>query len=319
MQKTRTQTLSSTERALMAYLDDMLRESTAEPELVVPVVAPPPPVVVAPSPVVSAPVPAPVATAPVAVKPAVIPVAEPVPAKPVVRVSAPVEHSVRVDAPMIEIPLPRIEVPVPAVVVAPPPQPAVAREPSVRVETPVVVETPPVRRSSPDTSTEAIPTLPSLPDWLDQGRPQWADAPFEALIFRVGGLKMAVPLVSLGLIHPIQKRFNELPGQNPWFLGMLRTPQSTIRVIDTALCVMPERHDPEMRDSLKYVITLHGYEWGLAAHDVEKAIQLDPSKIQWRTRRGKRPWLAGTVVDHMCALIDSEGFHQVIAAAESSS
>ena len=238
--------------------------------------------------------------------------------KPVPRPAATVEHSVRVDAPLIEIPLPRIEVPV-APVVAPVQQPAVAREPSVRVETPVIIETPPVRKSSRETATASIPTLPSLPDWRDQGRPQWAEAPFEALIFRVGGLKMAVPLVSLGLIHPIQKRFNELPGQNPWFLGMLRTPQSTIRVIDTALCVMPERHDPEMRDSLKYVITLHGYEWGLAAHDVEKAIQLDPSKIQWRTRRGKRPWLAGTVVDHMCALIDSEGFHQVIAAAESSS
>lgn len=290
MQKTRTQTLSSTERALMAYLDDMLRESTT---VVVEEKAP------------SAP-----------------------PAKKIV--STP-EHSVRVAAPLPEISLPRIEVPAPVVEPVLPREPSIRvepvppREPSLRVEpvTPrepsIRVEPPATKRSAPDVSTDPIPTMPALPDWLDGGRPQWAEAPFEALIFRVGGLKMAVPLFSLGLIHPIQKRFNELPGQNPWFLGMLRTPQATIRVIDTALCVMPERHDPGMRDSLKYVITLHGYEWGLAAHDVEKAIQLDPSKIQWRTRRGKRPWLAGTVVDHMCALIDSEGFHQVIAAAESSS
>lgn len=158
--------------------------------------------------------------------------------------------------------------------------------------------------------------LPPVKDWKDNGRPDWAQNRFDALIFKVAGLKLAVPLVSLGLIHPIDKKFNALPHQTPWFLGLLRVSGGSIKVIDTAMCVMPERYTPACREGLKYVITLHGYEWGLACHEVEKAICLDPNAINWRTQRGKRPWMAGTVRDHMCALIDSTGFHNVIEAVE---
>lgn len=163
---------------------------------------------------------------------------------------------------------------------------------------------------------EDVPSahLPPIKGWKDNGRPDWAQNRFDALIFKVAGLKLAVPLVSLGLIHPIDKKFNALPHQTPWFLGLLRVSGGSIKVIDTAMCVMPERYTPACREGLKYVITLHGYEWGLACHEVEKAIRLDPNAINWRTQRGKRPWMAGTVRDHMCALIDSTGFHAILAS-----
>jgi len=83
--------------------------------------------------------------------------------------------------------------------------------------------------------------------------------------------------------------------------------------------VMPERHTPAARENLAYVITIHGYRWGLACHDVEKSITLEPHQVKWRSQRGKRPWLAGTVIDHMCALIDTDGFREVILKAEQSS
>lgn len=153
--------------------------------------------------------------------------------------------------------------------------------------------------------------------WLDNGRPDWAQTRFNALIFKVAGLKLAVPLISLGLIHPIHRKFNALPHQSSWFLGMLRVPGgNTIKVIDTAMFVMPERYTSACRDDLKYVITLHGYDWGLACHEVDRAVALEPDTISWRTQRTKRPWMAGTVRDQMCAIIDSRGFHNVIAAVE---
>lgn len=178
--------------------------------------------------------------------------------------------------------------------------------------------TPATVTTADDAAEEALGTahLPPVVGWQDNGRPDWAQGRFDALIFKVAGLKLAVPLVSLGLIHPIDKKFNALPHQTPWFLGLLRVSGGSIKVIDTAMCVMPERYTPDCREGLKYVITLHGYEWGLACHQVEKAIRLDPDTINWRTQRGKRPWMAGTVRDHMCALIDSTGFHSVIAAVE---
>lgn len=165
---------------------------------------------------------------------------------------------------------------------------------------------------------EVADQFQSAPDrgWLG-GRPAWAQSRFECLIFNVAGLKLAVPLVCLGAIHEIGRRFNHLPGQCDWFIGILQTPNAgNIKVLDTALCIMPERYNTENRDGLQYVITLHGYEWGLACHSVEQSITLEPEQVKWRTHQGSRPWLAGTVVDQMCSLIDTEGFRQFINQAE---
>lgn len=196
-----------------------------------------------------------------------------------------------------------------------PPVVAPAPEASAILHDPAPLFTP----LSITTSKEDVDDAPGLPPttpWEHNGRPLWAQSRFDALIFKVAGLKLAVPLVALGLIHPIDKKFNALPHQTDWFLGLLRVQGGSIKVIDTAMCVMPERYTPACREGLKYVITLHGYDWGLACHEVEKAICLEPDTINWRTQRGKRPWMAGTVRDHMCALIDSAGFHNVIAAVE---
>lgn len=153
--------------------------------------------------------------------------------------------------------------------------------------------------------------------WCENGRPAWAQSRFECLIFTVNGLKLAVPLVTLGSIHQIDRKFNALPGQFDWFIGILQTPKSgNIKVLDTGLCVMPERYDPASRDTLAYVITIHGYTWGLACHKVERSITLEPEQVKWRTQRGKRPWLAGTVLEHMCSLVDTDGFQEIIAKAE---
>jgi len=202
-----------------------------------------------------------------------------------------------------------------------PPEPAPLPEPAS--------PTAEARQEPEPSAPEPVPALPDessanekLPDvreWQDNGRPDWAQGRFECLIFNVAGLRMAVPLITLGAIHRIDRKFNALPHQSDWFLGILQTAASgNIKVLDTALCVMPERYDPASRADLAYVITIHGYNWGLACHDVEQSITLEPDQVKWRTQRGKRPWLAGTVIDQMCALIDTDGFHDVILRAERS-
>ena len=187
-----------------------------------------------------------------------------------------------------------------------------------RAVEPVVLPEKVVNPADIEVETEQVLAvhLPPMDEWQNNGRPDWAQERFECLIFNVSGLKLAVPLTTLGAIHQIDKKFNLLPGQDDWFIGILRTPTGNINVIDTALCVMPERYKPEDRENLKFVISLHGYEWGLACHDVSNSITLTPEEVRWRTERGKRPWLAGTVIEHMCSLIDTDGFHRVIERAE---
>ncbi len=67
---------------------------------------------------------------------------------------------------------------------------------------------------------------------------------------------------------------------------------------------MPERYRSSMVDDYRYVITLDGVDWGLAVDQVSTAKSLHPDDVRWRGERSKRPWLAGTVVEHMCALLD---------------
>jgi len=160
--------------------------------------------------------------------------------------------------------------------------------------------------------SESTPTAPPNVTTNEVVRPEWSLQRFQCLLFTVAGLKLAVPLVSLGSIYRIDKKFNNLPGQDEWFLGILRGPAGNIRVINTAYCVMPERYEATSRDSLQFVISLQGYDWGLACHEVANAITLEPGDVSWRSRKGTRPWLAGTVKEHMCALLDTDGFNSLI-------
>lgn len=147
------------------------------------------------------------------------------------------------------------------------------------------------------------------------GPPSWAQEPFECLLFDVAGLTLAVPLVCLGSIHPLAgQELTPLFGQPDWFLGILPTPSGNLKVLDTARWVMPERYRDELRDGLQYVISVQGYEWGLAVHQVSRSIRLDPNAVKWRGQRTQRPWLAGTVIEHMCALLDVAVLAELIAS-----
>lgn len=148
-----------------------------------------------------------------------------------------------------------------------------------------------------------------------EGRPQWAEEPFECLLFDVAGLTLAVPLVCLGSIYPLAgQELTPLFGQPDWFLGILPCQAGNLKVLDTARWVMPDRYRDDFREGLQYVISVQGYEWGLAVHQVSRSIRLDPNEIKWRSQRSQRPWLAGTVIEHMCALLDVAALAELIAS-----
>ena len=276
----RSATATRPQLALQSYLDALLQEATFEDACAEP----------------EAPAPAPVQPAPVLVAPLTLvaeqPVAPPV-AEPVLESvsldefeAAVLEeqvrdarlHSPRVEAPVFE--------PVPAAVVA---------EPDAPVEAEVI-----------ELHVPGSAQMPAAPlALLDDGRPTWAAEPFECLLFDVAGLTLAVPLVCLGSIYPLAgKELTPLFGQPDWFLGILPGQAGNLKVLDTARWVMPERYREDYREGLQYVISVQGYEWGLAVHQVSRSVRLDPSEVKWRSQRVQRPWLAGTVIEQMCALLD---------------
>ncbi len=142
--------------------------------------------------------------------------------------------------------------------------------------------------------------------WRDNGRPDWGQERFECLLFSVAGLKLAVPLVSLGSIHKLDQDLTPLVGRASWFMGLYRSGDRNIRVVDTAKWVMPDRYHDQVKDGYKFIIRLGDSDWGMACDAVAEAIQLEPDQVKWRSERSKRPWLSGTVIDHMCALLDAD-------------
>lgn len=192
-------------------------------------------------------------------------------------------------------------------VIAPPLEVAVAPAAPV-VEAPVPVE--------PLVEVHLPPALnPPVPPATTDGRPAWAAEPFECLLFDVAGLTLAVPLVCLGSIYSLAgQELTPLFGQPDWFLGILPSQAGNLKVLDTARWVMPDRYRDDFRQGLQYVISVQGYEWGLAVHQVSRSLRLDPGEIKWRSQRGQRPWLAGTVIEHMCALLDVAELAELIAS-----
>ncbi|MGM0570128.1 CheW domain-containing protein [Marinobacter sp.] len=190
--------------------------------------------------------------------------------------------------------------------------PPATPDPGPRVAAPVA----PVPVAEPVVHEQTQAPVEPEPEALPEGRPDWAERPFECLIFRVAGLQLAVPLVLLGAIHRIEDRIKPIPGRPPWYMGMLPDRGVNLKVVDSARWIMPDRAPADARDGYRFVIRLDDSDWSLACDEVAESFTLDPDQVRWRTSRSKRPWLAGTVVQHMCALIDVGAMARMLARAE---
>jgi purine-binding chemotaxis protein CheW len=155
----------------------------------------------------------------------------------------------------------------------------------------------------------------------EEGLPTWAEAQFQCLIFTVHGLKLAVPLERLNGILTWSDEISPMPGHAPHFRGLLQAHDVNVRVVDPAMLVMPEDRTPpeigqEGRGTPKNIILIDDKKWGLAADNVSETVTLNHDEVRWRTTRGTRKWLAGTVIEHMCALLDADEFARILESRE---
>ncbi|HCM06398.1 MAG TPA: hypothetical protein DIC30_10340 [Oceanospirillales bacterium] len=155
---------------------------------------------------------------------------------------------------------------------------------------------------------QSISTLTDQESWSSQG--------VECLLFSVSGLKLAVPLLLLGGVHEvISDDVKPLIGQPKWYLGLIHREDQNLQVIDTATFIMPERAESLAEQGYKYLIQLEKSPWAIACQSIDDTVRLEASEIKWRGDRGKRVWLAGTVIEKMCALIDVSGLLQRVESS----
>ena len=147
--------------------------------------------------------------------------------------------------------------------------------------------------------------------------PAWATEPFQILLFEVAGIKLAVPLIELCGVIEWTDTVTEMPGHADFYMGILQHLGNKIAVIDTARMVLPPHKLSQLagddpRERVNHIVLIDDYRWGLACDSIGEVITLKPDEVKWRTSKTTRGWLAGTVIEHMCALLNSEGFASML-------
>lgn len=187
---------------------------------------------------------------------------------------------------------------------APPLPPVVQPRVEPRVEVPVAA---PLVQSAPP------PPKPATGSDI----PQWGEHPFQAMLFKVSGLTLAVPLVELSGVQIWERsKVTPMPGHVHWYLGLMEYRGRSVPVVDTAHLVMPEDRRasiPPPEERVTRVVFIDEGKWGLACDLVAEVLTLGSDQVRWRTSRTRRQWLAGTVIEHMCAIIDPPAFARMLA------
>ncbi|MFB2649010.1 chemotaxis protein CheW [Shewanella mangrovisoli] len=141
------------------------------------------------------------------------------------------------------------------------------------------------------------------------------DDEFQVLFFKVAGLTLAVPLVSLGGIVKVE-RINHIIGRPSWFLGVQTHREEQLNLVDTCAWVMPEKYTDKLAQSVnyQYLVLLEGSNWGLACESLVNAVKINKSQVNWRSKAGKRPWLAGVVKEQMCGILHVQALVEMLDA-----
>jgi purine-binding chemotaxis protein CheW len=185
---------------------------------------------------------------------------------------------------------------------------------SGETEKAAVLFVPPVPAEREEIVEEAMVEEPPPAPIITEIQPErktyaWAQGRFQCLSFQVAGLTLAAPLEKLHGIVKWDATITALPGYAPWFMGLLQNRGRNVQVVDTAQIVMTDGRRPDMREAnerVQFVVLIDGGRWGLAVDKIAEVVTLEPEAVRWSSANGKRPWLAGTVIERMCALLDMD-------------
>ena len=148
------------------------------------------------------------------------------------------------------------------------------------------------------TMTESAPSRLSMQERL-------TDSSFQTLIFEISGVKMAVPLVDLGGIHPFVP-LQHIIGKPDWYAGFVQLKGKSINCIDGAKWLLTDKRlSNENTPEYQFIIMLNDTNWGIACHNLVDTVLMFATEVKWRDIDIKRPWMAGLVKEQMCAMLDT--------------
>jgi purine-binding chemotaxis protein CheW len=138
--------------------------------------------------------------------------------------------------------------------------------------------------------------------------------PFQTLIFTVGKLNVALPIKDISGIIKWPGGLASMPGKADWNLGIYSERGDNVSIVDTAKFIIPHNRSDLLPNENEYnhIILVADKKWGLACNDVSKVVSLSPEQVKWTGERNIRPWLAGTIIEQMCALLNVNSFVKLL-------
>jgi purine-binding chemotaxis protein CheW len=128
-----------------------------------------------------------------------------------------------------------------------------------------------------------------------------AGASLKCFVFSVAGVKLALPLARVSEIID----FAECGGAAvpPLVLGRVAHEGQQVPVLDTAAIVLP---DSKLTPSYQWLVMVDHGSYALACDSVDPGMEVAHDAVRWRTPLTKRRWLAGTLLQQRCALLDAD-------------
>lgn len=121
-------------------------------------------------------------------------------------------------------------------------------------------------------------------------------------LFEVAGLTLAIPLARFEAEVELPEVMTPPVGQD--WRRIAETPAGPLIVVDTAGLILQESRAGFPDDRVSHLVVLDSGNWALAAHGPGTREELDLDRVHWRSTSGRRPWLAGTLPDRRCVLLD---------------
>ena len=185
---------------------------------------------------------------------------------------------------------------------APPAPPAEVKSPEPSEPTPQKVADPTPSKTSLNPASDGPLTNDEPGETQNRNEvPAWAQEPFRVLLFRIGELRFAVPLILMCSVTRIPDRLTRVPAQPPWHLGVARYRDESVVVADLGLLLGLRAPCPDPA----YLLVIGDGCEAIACDTVEEAVVVTADDVRWRRAAGQ-PWLSGLLVDHMCGLLDAE-------------
>ena len=186
------------------------------------------------------------------------------------------------------------------------------------VETPISVVEPKVEQVVSQTQLSAVEDIKEKPQPVI---PHWAKERFQCLLFEVNGLHLAVPLSELDSIAGSQDiSTTHLMGQPEWHRGILKHRGHKVGVVDVARLVMPGKLSPVKKQTVSpsHVLIIGEGKWGLMCDKLLSPITVEPTDIHWSCRHENRAWMAGTLPDQLCIILDLDVLLEMMSPTKKS-